>query len=266
MRLRRSTTGAILVLALLTAAGCYNPFFPKLAPNVGVSEVAPTPNSVRGLMDLFAWCYNNRAYDEYTEIFTDDFQFQFSAADTTGQVFGDRGLFRQDELDTARHLFIEGTANEPPAQKIVLTFDRTFLPEPDSRPGKTYPVHQEIKRNVVLSIDTGEQAFRITGAARFFVVRGDSAKIPPDLLQRGFRPDRNRWYIERWEDETIDTGGALVAEAGGASAMRQAIAAALVREAAGPARTIASPAAATGTAVEYGVTWGWLQVAYLPGR
>jgi hypothetical protein len=264
MHLRRGTTALISAFALLIAVGCYNPFSPKLAPNVGVSEVAPSPTSPRGLLDLFSWCYNNRAYDEYTEIFTDDFQFQFSAADTTGQVFGDRGLFRQDELDTARHLFIEGTANEPPAQKIVLSFDRTFLPEPDSRPGKTYPVHQEIKRNVVLSIDTGDQAFRITGAARFFVVRGDSAKIPEDLVQRGFRPDKNRWYIERWEDETIDTGGgALIAQVGGASAMKQAIATALAREgAASTARTAAVPAAATGTAT-YGVTWGWMQAFYL---
>jgi hypothetical protein len=264
MKFRHGSAGLFIVLTLLTAAGCYNPFLPKLAPNVGISEVAPTPNSPRGLLDLFSWCWNNRAYDEYTEIFTDDFQFQFSAADSTGQVFGDRGLFRQDELDTARHLFVEGTAAEPPAQKIVLTFDRTFIPDRDSRPGKTYPVHQEIKRNVVLSIDTGEQAFRITGAARFFVVRGDSAKIPDDLVQRGFKPDANRWYIERWEDETLVTGGAgLIAKAGGASAMKQAIAAALAREAAASsAKTAAAPASAT--TASYDVTWGWLQAIYLP--
>ena len=127
MKLRHAATGPILALALLTAAGCYNPFLPKLAPNVGISEVAPTPNSPRGLLDLFSWCYNNRAYDEYTEIFTDDFQFQFSAADTTGQAFGDRGLFRQDELDTARHLFIEGTASNPHTASIGQNLDRSLL-------------------------------------------------------------------------------------------------------------------------------------------
>ena len=262
MRFRIGIVVSTLALALL--AGCYNPFIPKLAPNVGVAEVAPTPNSPRGLLDLFAWCWNNRAYDEYTEIFTDDFEFQFAQGDSAGNVFTDRGLFRQDELDTARHLFIEGTAGNPPAQKIVLTFDRTFIPEPDSRPGKTFPIHQEIKRNVVLSIDTGDQAFRITGAARFFVVRGDSAKIPPDLVQRGFKPDANRWYIERWEDETLDAGGAgLIAEAGGAAAMRQALVTALARPAG--SGTAATPAAvADGTTPTYGVTWGWLQAFYLP--
>jgi len=34
----------------------------------------------------------------------------------------------------------------------------------------------------------------------FFVVRGDSAQIPPQLMARGFRPDTTRWYIERLED------------------------------------------------------------------
>lgn len=264
MNSRTGIVASILSLTLLVAAGCYNPFIPRLAPNVGVSEVAPTPNSPRGLLDLFSWCWNNRAYDEYTEIFTDDFEFQFAQGDSAGNVFTDRGLFRQDELDTARHLFIEGTAGNPPAQKIVLTFDRTFIPEPDSRPGKTFPVHQEIKRNVVLSIDTGDQAFRITGAARFFVVRGDSAKIPPDLAQRGFKPDANRWYIERWEDETLDTGGAagLIAQAGGAAAMRQAMVTALARG--GATAATATPAGATGTTATYGVTWGWLQAFYRP--
>jgi len=249
-----------LLLAASLSAGCYNPFVPKLAHGVGVAEVAPTPNSNTGVLDLFAWCWNNRAYQEYTEIFTDDFEFQFATTDSAGNAFTDRGLFRQDELDTARHLFIEGTANNPPAQKIVLTFDRTFFFEPDSRPGKTYPYHQEVKRNLVLSIDTGDQNFRITGAARFFVVRGDSAKIPDDLVQRGFKPDKNRWYIERWEDETLSSPG-LVAQLGGNTAMKRAIGAALARDAAST-RTLVPASATPSTDLTYDVTWGWVQAWY----
>src|SRR5262249_23904018 len=94
----------------------------------------------------------------------------------------------------------------------VLTFDRTFILEPDSRPGKTFPWHQEIKRNVVLSVDNGDQNFRITGAARFYIVRGDSALIPPELVQRGFHADPNRWWIERWEAEPLDTSGTAPAD------------------------------------------------------
>ena len=35
------------------------------------------------------------------------------------------------------------------------------------------------------------------------MVRGDSAAIPAEL---GFGPDSTRWYIERWEDETLSSG------------------------------------------------------------
>ena len=34
-------------------------------------------------------------------------------------------------------------------------------------------------------------------------MRGDSADIHPDLEQRGFGPDPNRWYIERWEERAL---------------------------------------------------------------
>jgi hypothetical protein len=62
---------------------------------------------------------------------------------------------------------------------------------------------------VVLRIETDEESFQVTGDARFFVVRGDSALIPQDMLDRGFRPDKDRWYIERWEDETQGSGGGI---------------------------------------------------------
>jgi hypothetical protein len=259
---------ALLLVAALAAAGCFNPFVPKLAPTRGVSEPAPAPNTARGLLDLFAWCWNHRAYDEYTELFTEDFEFHFASADSAGNVFRDGALFRQDELDIARHLFIEGTATEPPAIKVSLTFDRVFVPQPDSRPGKTYPYHQEVKRNLVLTIDTEDQNFRITGAARFFVVRGDSAKIPDDLVQRGFRPDANRWYIERWEDETIE-GAALTADLGaaGLSAVRSA----MLRGGSQRLTAAASPyAGGAGNAATAWpnptVTWGYIMALYHADR
>ena len=61
-----------------------------------------------------------------------------------------------------------------------------------------------------LTIKTeGNTEYRITGNARFFVVRGDSALIPQEL---SFRPDSNRWYIDQWRDETLQgVGGTLLA-------------------------------------------------------
>ena len=55
----------------------------------------------------------------------------------------------------------------------------------------------------------------VNGNTTFYLVRGDSAQIPPDLKARGFVPDATRWYIERYEDKT-DTGGGQ----GNSSALR----------------------------------------------
>ncbi len=196
--------GALLLLVLAGCGTIEDPraTFRSLAPQPSRNIV---PDSPGALLDAFAHAWNNRDPAEYSELLTQDFQFAFSPSDSAGSAFPGHCFDEEAELETARHLFVTGTANNPPAMKILLTFDRTFFMEPDSRPGKTFPWHQQVKRNVVLSIDTGDQNFRITGASLFFVVRGDSAAIPPDLVARGVRPDPNRWWIERWEDETLGT-------------------------------------------------------------
>lgn len=204
--LRRPLRLAAALLALAALAGCFNPFAPRVATVRGVSTPPPVPNSAVKVVELFAWCWNNRAYQEYSEIFTDDFRFQFSEVDTSGT--GGRGEFltREEELEVARHLFIEGTAAAPPATSITLDLDRNLIDEPDSRPGKHPKWHREISTNVTLRIQT-DQDYQVTGRARFFLVRGDSALIPEDLEDR-FRPDSTRWWIERWEDETSGGGTA----------------------------------------------------------
>ena len=252
---------AVAILAALLTAGCFNPFDPKISSQSGISEPAPIPNTPSNLLLLFAWCWNHRAIDEYSEIFTDDFRFQFAATDTAGNAFTDRGLFRIDELTTARHLFVEGTATEPPASSINLVLDRTFVAFPDSRPGKEYPWHQEIRTQVTLAIDAGDQQYRILGHARFFVTRGDSAKIPDELVRRGFKPDRNRWYIERWEDETVEGQGGLLSPGGETRLLHSAMASALAGRT--PIRVSgAPPAQASSTIGPLDVTWGFIMYAY----
>ena len=61
---------------------------------------------------------------------------------------------------------------------------------------------------MALRIETREGDFQVTGAAGFFLVRGDSALIPPELIAKGVGPDPGRWYVERWEDETGGSDGA----------------------------------------------------------
>jgi len=251
---------AAVVVVSLALAGCFNPFDPKISSQSGISEPAPTPNTTTNILLLFAWCWNHRAIDEYSEVFTDDFQFQFAATDSAGNAFTGRALFRTDELNTARHLFVEGTATEPPASSINLVLDRTFVAYPDSRPGKEYPWHQEIRTQVTLSIDAGDQQYRILGHARFFVTRGDSAKIPDELVRRGFKPDRNRWYIERWEDETVEGagGGGVLAPGDASRLLHTAMANALSGRASAPTLGAGS----TAIIGPLDVTWGFIKYAY----
>ena len=58
-------------------------------------------------------------------------------------------------------------------------------------------------------------------------MRGDSALIPQQLKDRGFGPDPNRWYIERWEDKTGGnqaTGPSLMARSSPGLGLSDAVA------------------------------------------
>lgn len=209
-RVRRIAPAGAALAAALVVSGCFNPFSPRIAPERGTSSPPPVPNSASQVVELFAWCWNNRAYQEYTEIFTADFRFQYVDPDSAGS--DNRGAFydRTEELNIALNLFVEGSATSPPARSITLTIERPLIELPDPRPGKTWPWHKSISTDVLLRIDTGEQEFVVDGRARFFLVRGDSADIPTTLTR--FSRDSTRWWIERWEDET-DSGEHVAAGA-----------------------------------------------------
>lgn len=203
---RRLAPFALLVAVAMAVAGCLNPFNPRVAPSAGVSEPAPVPNSPRNVLELFKWCWEHRALTEYKTIFTDDFRFVATGVDSSGGTDQGRVENREDELVAAEHLFIGGKADEPPANRIILDFNSDLIALSDPRPGKNAMWHKVIQTSVTLSVDTDAENFRISGDARFYVVRGDSAVIPAEL---GYGPDENRWYIERWEDLTGEGSQAL---------------------------------------------------------
>jgi hypothetical protein len=259
----RAALGMTGVMIAVLVTGCFNPFSPKVAPNRGVSKAPPAPSSAEGVVRLFEWCWNNQDIDQYQEIFTDDFKFQFGATDTAGNAFRDRALTRGDEIDTERHLFVGGSPTERPANKISLVLDQNLIAQTDSRPGKQdFTYHREILTQVVLKIETDAESFQVTGAARFFVIRGDSAIIPGDMLQKGFRRDSKRWYIERWEDETVGS----VAQAAARHAPGPEARAVRASIAAEPAAASLARTAAPGEAQNLNVTWGFVKRTYYPRR
>ncbi|HEY3215597.1 MAG TPA: hypothetical protein VGK93_03805 [Candidatus Eisenbacteria bacterium] len=85
---------------------------------------------------------------------------------------------------------------------ITLDLDRHFLVLGDPRPGKDPRWYKSIRTSVVLTVVAAGGQTHVTGFANFFLVRGDSAMVPPQLQERGLPRDSSRWYLERWEDET----------------------------------------------------------------
>lgn len=215
----RPLAALAVLLAALGLSGCFNPFAPRIAQERGNSKPPPVPSSAGGVLQLFEWCYNNKAINEYRELFTDDYRFYFSPLDSAGAEYRGIPFTREDELISALQLFVGGSVDAPPASSIRLALDRSFNVQPDPYypwdPGKEW--HSTIRTQVTLRIETSDgNAIDIGGAAIFYMIRGDSAVIPQELRDRGFGPDPTRWYIRRWDDETAHPeGGAFAARPGG---------------------------------------------------
>lgn len=246
-------------LLLLGVSGCFNPFAPRLAPTTGIYVPPPIPNSPQNVIRLFEWCWQNRDYSVYKEIFTDDFRFIFALSDSAGNVFRDEPVTREMELRIANNLF-NGGGSAPPATSIALILSPTLRALPDSRTGKNPRWHNEIVTSVDLTIKTEDGAeYRILGDARFFVVRGDSALIPREL---GFGPDSTRWYIDQWNDETLKGSSAMapepagVANLGSARPFGRVTVSSVVRT---PRRPITPTALASQT---FEMSWGELNALY----
>lgn len=177
-----------------------------LAPSWRPPSLAPTPDSPTGVLRQFEWCYNNMSISTCGDLFTADYRFHFSPLDSAGVAYRDTPWVRDDELISTTHLFVGGSPTQPPAKTIRLNLDKDFFVYPDPRTFVWDPEgrwHKNIRTQVFLSIRTLDgSVIDISGAANFYLVRGDSAVIPSDLIARGFHPDSTRWWIVRWDDET----------------------------------------------------------------
>ena len=206
--MRRIIALAMLAAFAALAAGCFNPFDPRVSDTRVTSSPAPTPSSPANTVRLFAWCWQHRDPLTYKQVFTDDYRFIFAQNDSAGNAFRDRPWLREDEMDMATHLFTGG-ADRPPASDVSITIDNLLLALPDPRPGHLNKWHTTVTTGVdlkvtVTSSDGTPSVTPVTGRALFYLVRGDSAALPSDLA--GLKPDSTRWWIERWEDETVSNG------------------------------------------------------------
>ena len=250
---------ALALLALpVGVAGCFNPFSPRLAPVLGHSTPAPVPNSPSNLLRLFEWCYNNRAITEYRELFTDDYRFVFDPVDSTGKEYSGTPWTREDELISTTHLFVGGSADLEPATRITMRLDQNFFVSSDPNYLKWDPQgrwHKNIRTQIQFNYSTESGDLEeVSGAASFYLVRGDSALIPQELRLLGFGPDPNRWYVRQLNDETAHPEVTMALTAGGALRVPSTASA---DRSAGPARS----ALALGDPPIV-VSWGYVKAYY----
>lgn len=196
-------TAVAMMLIVLSAPGCS-----KTTRVVGIAHPAPTPNTPQSVVKLFEWALNNRGVEELEQLFTDDFALVGAGLDSLGnpsrEVIGDRAWLL-DRLACA----LAGDVDDPPAARIDLIFDRSLVPMPDTRPGyrDADSLYRTIRTSLDMRVLLGDgSSVEITGYALFYLVRGDVAEIPADLQDR-FPKDKSRWWISRWEDETLGAEG-----------------------------------------------------------
>ncbi len=254
MRPRRPALAAALILILgAITTGCFNPFRPLISAQTSQVEAPPAPTTAINVVRLFKWCWENRNITFYRQIFTDDYRFAFAVTDSAGNAYRNTPWTREDELVSAQNLFVGGSATESPASSITLIFTGDLKSERDFRDGKRDSTrHRTVQiTNLTLTVTKSDgSGLQVTGGALFYLVRGDSAVIPQELKDQGFVPDINRWYIERWEDQT-STGqapqGAAAPAAGGQ-----------------PPAPVAKPAAGPAVAADFPqrLSWGLLKRTY----
>ena len=196
---------AAACLSALPSLGCFRSTTRVHVPRV----VGPAPDSPQHAVDLLKWCWEHRAASDYGGLFAGDYGFVFAPRDSAGSPIRHHELSREEELTAATNLFTKGTATLPAARRIALVFDPTLIERPDSRPGHDPGWHREVATQFNLAVDTSVNDYRITGVVRFHLVRGDSALLPQELVDRGAARDSGRWYVERWEEESGSLGATL---------------------------------------------------------
>ena len=194
------------VLAALALASCAEPV--KIVAPALPPPLAQTP---LGAVKLLEWAVTHRDIDAIRSLLTEDFTLVSAGSDSAGNPVRELLCRRADLLARLEELFF-GTTTSPPALDIRLAFDRNLVAQPDPRPEYA---GSDLFRTIRTSLDLLIQKVdgtRIekTGHAVFYLARGDTVLIPRELESRGFQKDRTRWWITRWEDETVASEGILL--------------------------------------------------------
>ena len=186
---------ATLATFTLVVAGCSRTTGPVAPP----AERAPEPNSPQNVLRSFEWAIAHRDLAAIAELITADFVFVTAGTDSWDEV----SQRREDLLEWFRELLV-GTPEHPPAATISFHFDDELVPHRNPDPGRPDSLFQAVRTSLELEVVWQDGTMEVTsGHALFSLGRGDVVAIPDDLRARGVSPDPGRWWMTRWEDETI---------------------------------------------------------------
>ena len=193
-----------LVAILLTSGSLGCSSSSSVSPG---SNPPPNANSPVNLVRRIEWDWNQRS-DDYVKLLTADFRYVPAEGDSAGntETIWDRGT----ESFVAQRMFAR-SGSWPQMNSLSFQLERSeLIASPDPRPGKNPRWHKMVSSNAEVSANftfggPSPEVYLLTGHFTFYCVRGDSARIPLDLQWEGVTPDSTRWWIERWEDETIST-------------------------------------------------------------
>lgn len=220
MRSRAALACLAVVASIALVPGCSTrPTAPSRAsgllpvPNVG----EPVADSPVHALDRFQWSLEHLNLAEFGTVLSGDFSFRCTPRDSAGTSV-DRPALREDLLGIMRHVFETGSPSVPKAASIELTWlsDRVALPDP--RPGMDPAFHRVIQTGLALHEVAGDGALDVEDVIAFSFVRGDSAVLPADLIERGVHPDAATWYIENMTAQIAPLGAALRPQAARAAA------------------------------------------------
>ena len=167
------TAGMIVLLLLIAAAGCTNPFAPKLDTSAaGSNAILVDQHQIEGVFLNFKQAYAYRDTTFYGQVLAPDFIFVYRDYDKGADVFWGR----DDDLRTTEGLFQN-------VQRLDLVWNSVISQsvEPDS-------LKATILRNFNLTVTfSANDIVRVDGYANW-------------TLQRARTEDD--WKIVRWRDES----------------------------------------------------------------
>lgn len=188
---------AILALLALTIATSCTTTRRTTAPIAAVE-----PASATGVVKSLAQRLEARDISAVYELLADDFVFVTAVNDSAGQ--GGVGPGRSTDFIEFWSSLLLGSASNPAPTRVTVNVDRNLRDFPDTRPGMDARVHRTIRSSLDLKLEyPGGRTTEVTGYVLAFATRGDSAAIPLELEARGFKPDSSRWWLQRYEDETL---------------------------------------------------------------